>query len=124
MNPTAEDREFIEGHKVYFDQAELNFLHGMQPHVMLKFEMLYKAYLDPKFILTTWCSACVVDMMQRLAHWYRNLKPLPHPEPSTGDDVVEESWYVNAGMVNMPAPAGMINPPASEKKKRGRPRKS
>jgi hypothetical protein len=92
MNPTAEDREFIEGHKVYFDQADLNFLHGMQPHVMLKFEMVYKAYLDPKFVLTTWCSACVVDMMQRLAHWYRNLQPLPHPEPSTGDDVVEESF--------------------------------
>jgi hypothetical protein len=89
MNPTAEDREFIEGHKVYFEQADLNFLHGMQPHVMLRFEMLYKAYLDPKFVLTTWCSACVVDMMKRLAHWYRNLQPLPHPEPSTGDDVAE-----------------------------------
>lgn len=89
MNPTAEDREFIEGHKVYFEQADLNFLHGMQPHVMLRFEMLYKAYLDPKFVLTTWCSACVVDMMQRLAYWYRNLQPLPHPEPSTGDDVAE-----------------------------------
>jgi hypothetical protein len=117
MNPTAEDREFIEGHKVYFEQAELNFLHGMQPHVMLKFEMLYKAYLDPKFVLTTWCSACVVDMMQRLAYWYRNLQPLPHPEPSTGDDVAE----VFPDVLDTIQPTTVIEQPA---KKRGRPRKA
>jgi hypothetical protein len=117
MNPTAEDREFIEGHKVYFDQADLKFIHGMQPHVMLKFEMVYKAYLDPKFVLTTWCSACVVDMMQRLAYWYRNLQPLPHPEPSTGDDVAEVFPHV----LDTIQPTTVIEQPA---KKRGRPRKA
>jgi hypothetical protein len=90
MNPSTEDIVFIEGHKVYFDQADLDFLHGMQPHVMLKFELIYKTYVDPKFILTTWCSACVVDMMRRIAYWYRNLNALPHSEPSTHEDNMSE----------------------------------
>jgi len=129
MNPTAEDREFIEGHKVYFEQADLNFLHGMQPHVMLRFEMLYKAYLDPKFVLTTWCSACVVDMMQRLAHWYRNLQTLPHPEPSTGDDVPETPFpdvldAIKPTIQSINEWNQLRNEIKLEKRKRGRPRKA
>jgi hypothetical protein len=127
MNPTAEDREFIEGHKVYFEQADLNFLHGMQPHVMLRFEMLYKAYLDPKFVLTTWCSACVVDMMQRLAYWYRNLQPLEHPEPSTGDDVAfvfPDDLDKTELEYRQSLPYDAMGEHSSIKKKRGRPRKA
>lgn len=81
------DLEFLQAHKVYFDQAKLNFIHGMQPHVRNHFEMLYKKYLDKGFILTTWCGQCVVDMMKRLATWYDQSTELKHPEPSTGDDV-------------------------------------
>lgn len=64
------DREFIEGYKVYFDQAKLGFIHGMQPATMSGFENIYRTYLDKNFNLTVWCSACVVDMMQRLARWW------------------------------------------------------
>lgn len=119
MNPTADDRAFIEAHKVYFDQARLDFIHGMQPHVQLIFERIYRTYIDPKFILTTWCSACVIDMMRRLDHWYTNLQPLPHPEPSTGDDVSETPF---PDVLDEIFPSVIIAEP--EKKKRGRPRKA
>lgn len=68
INP--DDAEFIRTHAVYFEQARLDFLHGLQPHVRNRFEMIYKAYIDRNFVLTTWCSACVVDMMQRLDAWW------------------------------------------------------
>lgn len=68
INP--DDVEFIRTHAVYFEQARLDFLHGLQPHVRNQFEMIYKAYIDRNFVLTTWCSACVVDMMRRLDTWW------------------------------------------------------
>ena len=96
INP--DDAEFIRRHTVYFEQARLDFLHGMQPEVRNRFELIYKRYRDPKFVLTTWCSACVVDMMKRLADWWQTsvvyadaveehaieTNETPQPEPKRG----------------------------------------
>jgi len=68
----SSDREFIEGYKVFFEQAKLGFIHGMQPATMSNFENIYRTYLDKHFQLSVWCSACVVDMMQRLARWWED----------------------------------------------------
>ena len=68
INP--DDLEFIRTHEVYFEQARLDFLHGMQLHTRNRFEQIYKTYLDKNFVLTTWCSVCVVDMMKRLDAWW------------------------------------------------------
>ena len=72
INP--DDRAFIEGHAVYFEQARLDFLHGLQLHQRNRFEQIYQTYLDRNFVLTTWCSACVVDMMKRLDAWWMAYK--------------------------------------------------
>jgi hypothetical protein len=83
------DLAFMRDYKVYLDQAKMDFIHGMQPHVRNHYEMLYKKYLDKNFILTTWCGQCVIDMMKRIATLYDQSTELKHPEPSTGDDVPE-----------------------------------
>lgn len=64
------DRDFLKFNEVYFEQARLGFLHGMPPATLAHMEHLYRSYLDKNFILTAWCSACVVDMMVRLSRWW------------------------------------------------------
>ena len=104
INP--DDAEFIRNHTVYFEQARLDFLHGLQPHVRNRFEMIYKFYIDRNFVLTTWCSACVVDMMQRLADFWDANKPAEmQPEPVASIEITE-------------------TPQPEPKRGRGRPRKS
>ena len=83
------DLAFMRDYKVYLDQAKMDFIHGMQPHVRNHYEMLYKKYLDKNFILTSWCGQCVIDMMKRIATLYDQSTELKHPEPSTGDDVAD-----------------------------------
>lgn len=103
-----DDAEFIRNHTVYFDQARLDFLHGLQPHVRNRFEMIYKAYIDRNFVLTTWCSACVVDMMRRIADfWDAN-----QPDDAQPQTAVEASIETNE------------TPQVEPKRGRGRPRKA
>ena len=113
----SHDLEFLQANKVYFEQAKLNFIHGMQPHVRNQFEFIYKKYLDGGFILTTWCGQCVVDMMKRLATWYDQQTELKHPEPSTGDDVAFVFQDDLDTIVAQPQSA-------PQPKRRGRPRKA
>jgi hypothetical protein len=68
------DREFLRFNAVYFEQARLGFLHGMPPATLIHMEHLYKSHLDKNFVLTTWCSACVVDMMVRLSRWWEGIQ--------------------------------------------------
>ena len=112
---TPEDIAFIEQHAVYFDQARLNFLHGLQPQTRNRFADIYRAYLDPGFILTEWCSQCVVDMMQRLDTSWQQNKPSEDSvvEPETHVFVFPDDLEDNTAPVNDPPPA----------KKRGRPKK-
>ena len=72
INPT--DRDFIESHKVYFDQARMKFLHGFAPGTMDRFYDIYKRYINPGYVLTPWCSECVIDMVARLGTWYNDLR--------------------------------------------------
>ena len=68
------DRDFLKHHGPYFEQARMGFLYGMPPSALPHMEHLYRAHLDKNFTLTTWCSACVVDMMQRLSRWWEGIQ--------------------------------------------------
>ena len=72
INPA--DRNFIESHKVYFDQARMKFLHGFAPGTMDRFYDIYRRYINSGYILTPWCSECVIDMVTRLGAWYNDLR--------------------------------------------------
>jgi len=34
------------------------------------YEHIYRTYLDPQFVLTKWCSSCVMDCVKRLYAYY------------------------------------------------------
>ena len=74
MTLPQSDRDFLKHHGPYFEQARMGFLHGMPPSALPHMEHLYRAHLDKNFTLTTWCSACVVDMMQRLSRWWEGIQ--------------------------------------------------
>ena len=68
------DLQFLRSHKVYFEQARLNFLHGFNAQMMDTFHQIFMRYLQPGYILTPWCSACVLDMVKRLGDWYETIE--------------------------------------------------
>jgi hypothetical protein len=76
------DRDFFRHNSVYFEQARMGFLHGMPQATLAHMEHLYRAHLDRNFILTAWCSACVVDMMVRLSRWWEGVQQEEVEAPS------------------------------------------
>jgi hypothetical protein len=75
---TQSDKEFIQENIINFESVRIGFLRNIPIHILNRYEQLYKSYLDPNFILTAWCSACVMDMMKRLVmYWdYINEEPI------------------------------------------------
>lgn len=68
------DLAYLRAHKVYFEQAKMNFLHGFNAHMMDTFHQIFQRYLQPGYVLTPWCSSCVLDMVQRLGDWYETVE--------------------------------------------------
>jgi hypothetical protein len=89
INPV--DRDFIESHKVYFDQARMKFLHGFAPGTMDRFYEIYKRYINPGYVLTPWCSECVIDMVTRLGVWYNDIRDQELLSVQAGADTVANS---------------------------------
>jgi hypothetical protein len=71
MTINQDDRDFLESHKVYFEQAKMKFLHGFSPWVMDRFNAIFVKYVQPGYVLTPWCSECVIDMVTKLGDWYQ-----------------------------------------------------
>ena len=115
INP--DDLEFIRTHEVYFEQARLDFLHGMQLHTRNRFEQIYKTYLDKNFVLTTWCSVCVVDMMKRLDAWWIGCKIQDIVDSSIEQARLDLFHGLSMNETN-------ATPQPEPKRGRGRPRKS
>ena len=74
MTINQTDRDFIESNTVYFQQAKMKFLHGFAPGTMDRFYEIYKRHINPGYVLTPWCSECVIDMVTRLGEWYTDMK--------------------------------------------------
>lgn len=68
------DLAYLRGHKVYFEQARLDFLHGFNAHIMDTFHQIFMRYIQPGYVLTPWCSSCVLDMVKRLGEWYDTIE--------------------------------------------------
>lgn len=68
------DLAYLRMHKVYFEQAKMDFLHGFNAHMMDTFHQIFQRYLQPGYILTPWCSSCVLDMVKRLGDWYETIE--------------------------------------------------
>jgi hypothetical protein len=67
---TQTDKDFIQEHIINFESVRIGFLRNIPIHILNGYESIYRRYLDPNYILTAWCSACVMDMMKRLIQYW------------------------------------------------------
>jgi hypothetical protein len=96
---TQQELEFLDQNKVNFESVALGFTRNIQHDVLVEYERIYKAYLDPQFVLIYYCGACVFDMLKRLSNHYESVKSsqatfvfpdgLDAIEPSTDQPVQE-----------------------------------
>jgi len=81
---TQEDEKFIEENIYNFECVKIGFMKNLPLHILVGYEQIYRRYLDPGFILTSWCSSCVSSMMKRLImFWdeYQASKPIEVEQP-------------------------------------------
>lgn len=74
---TQSEKEFIQANIINFESVKLGFTRNIPHDVLAEYERLYRAYLDPYFALTYYCSSCVMDMIKRLSYYYDTLPIQP-----------------------------------------------
>lgn len=101
------DRDFIIENIIQLESVKLGFVKNMQLHILIRFEQIYKTYVQPGFILNSWCGNCVFDMMKRLAHHW--------------DTMIENEarFHISENMAIVEA-----TEPLPQPRKRGRPKRN
>jgi len=67
---TQTELDFLEANKINFESVALGFCRNIQQAELAEYERLYRAYIDPHFVLIYYCGACVFDMLKRLSNHY------------------------------------------------------
>jgi hypothetical protein len=99
-----EHKDYLEEHIGNFHTVQNGYVRNLDIQLLNMYEHIYKLYLDPNFVLTKWCSSCVMDMLKRLYSYYLSL-----PQEQVQDlPIVQES---------------VQEPVQEQPKKRGRPKK-
>lgn len=68
-----EHRDYLEAEKANWEMVQNGYVRNLDLPLLKMYEHIYRLYLDPNFILTVWCSNCVMDMIRRLYKHYESL---------------------------------------------------
>lgn len=68
-----EHRDYLEAEKANWEMVQNGYVRNLDLPLLKMYEHIYRLYLDPNFILTVWCSNCVMDMIRRLYKHYQSL---------------------------------------------------
>lgn len=117
------DREFLDANKVYFEQAKMKFLHGFSPWVMDRFNAIFVKYVQPGYVLTPWCSECVIDMVTKLSAWYDGLRDEEMLSMQAGAANVAAQFVFPDNLDTITVQRGETVMDAPVRKKAGRPKK-
>lgn len=113
------DLKFLHDNISNYHTAMHGYVRNVDKATLLEYERIYKLYLNDRFVLTYWCSACVLDMIKKIYAHYNSYvlfnKPEPEPVITAG---VEVSVDVNAEQ-NVSEVSESV-PTIGEPKKRGR----
>jgi len=99
-----EHKDYLEQNIANYHMVQNGYIRNLDIHLLNMYEHIYRKYLDPQYVMTKWCSSCVMDCVQRLYSYYLSL-----PQEIVQDivqDIVQENHV-------------WVNPP----KKKGRPKK-
>lgn len=97
-----EHKDYLEQNIGNYHSVQNGYIRNLDIHLLNMYEHIYRKYLDPQFVLTKWCSSCVMETIQRLYSYYLSLPVV--------QNLVQEEVWVNPVLENSP-------------KKRGRPKK-
>lgn len=97
-----EHKDFLEANIGNYHTIQNGYVRNLDIHLLNMYEHIYRENLDPQFVLTKWCSSCVMETLQRLYNYYLSLP----------QEVVQN--------LNTPENLVWVNPP----KKKGRPKRN
>ena len=97
-----EHKDFLEANIGNYHTIQNGYVRNLDIYLLNMYEHIYREYLDSQFVLTKWCSSCVMETLQRLYAYYLSL---PQEEVQN---------------LNTPENLVWVNPP----RKKGRPKKN
>jgi hypothetical protein len=62
--------DYLEAQRGNYESVQHGFVRNLDIDILNMYEHIYREYLDPNFVLTKWCSDCVMDMIKRLYYNY------------------------------------------------------
>jgi hypothetical protein len=101
-----EHKDYLEQNIANYHTIQNGYVRNLDIHLLNMYEHIYRENLDSQFVMTKWCSGCVMETLKRLYDFYLSL-----PQEVVQDIVqAEDCVWVNPVFENPP-------------KKRGRPKK-
>jgi hypothetical protein len=97
-----EHKDFLEANIANYHTIQNGYVRNLDIYLLNMYEHIYRENLDSQFVLTKWCSSCVMENLKRLYEYYLSLP----------QEVVQ----------NLDTPENLVwvNPP----KKKGRPKRN
>jgi hypothetical protein len=69
-----EHKKFLIDNYNNYDTAKNGYLRNLDLHTMKTYEHIFRTYINPTFVLTIWCGACRMEMINRLYQYFENLE--------------------------------------------------
>lgn len=70
MEIKQEHREWLIANIGNFESAKNGYIRNLELGDLKMYEHIYRAYLDPNFIVSVWCGSCKFEMIMRLYKWF------------------------------------------------------
>jgi hypothetical protein len=87
---TQEHFIFLAQNEINFETTKLGFIRNLSPELLDQYANIYRAYIDPHYVITPWCSSCVMAMMERLMRIYEAYK-LTQAQTKIETEVIKET---------------------------------
>lgn len=68
-----EHKDYLEENIANWHTIQNGYVRNLDIHLLNMYEHIYREYLDPQFVMTKWCSSCVMETLQRLYQYYLSL---------------------------------------------------
>ena len=68
-----EHLDYLEANIANYNMAQSGYIRNLDLELLQMYEHIYRANIDPSFVLTKWCSSCVMDLIKRLYAYYLSL---------------------------------------------------
>lgn len=88
---TQQEIEFIHQNMENFSTARLGYVRNLGKPTLIEYENIYKKYINSSFVLTYWCSGCVLSMMKDLVKFWDAHSDMQPEQQNAIPDVQENT---------------------------------